>query len=190
MVARSLVLAFLDLILVVSARADLNLSPKLVGFDGDGVKFQHLVFSDGSDKEITYQQPDGWQYSGGESKLTLHPQGKTQATGTITKIVLGQPGMFDEENRKKLTEEALVGVPSGSTNVTLVSQEMNPVKIGGKETFLVIVSYVFYGEQYERSVMFMNRGSEQIRFQLASRAADFKDLQRAFLASQFTWYNL
>ena len=85
-------------------------------------------------------------------------------------------------DRKKLTEEALAGVPSGSTNVTLVSQEMNPVKIGGKETFLVIVSYVFYGEQYERSVMFMNRGSEQIRFQLASRAADFKDLQRAFLA--------
>ena len=79
---------------------------------------------------------------------------------------------------------------SGSTNVTLVSQEMNPVKIGGKETFLVIVSYIFYGEQYERSMMFMNRGSEQIRFQLASRAADFKDLQRAFLASHFTWYNL
>ena len=55
--------------------------------------------------------------------------------------------MFDEESRRKLTEEALGGVPDGSTNVTLVSQEMNPVKIGGKETFLVIVSYIFYGEQ-------------------------------------------
>ena len=98
--------------------------------------------------------------------------------------------MFDEKSRKKLTEEALGGVPSGSTNVTLVSQEMNPVKIGGKETFLVIVSYVFYGEQYARSMMFLNRGSEQIRFQLASRAADFEDLQRAFLASHFSWNNL
>ena len=190
MVSRSLTLAFLGLILVVSARADLNLSPKLADFDGDGAKFHHLVFSDGSGKEITYQQPDGWQYSGDASKLTLSPQKKTQATGAITKVVLGQPGTFDEESRRKLTEEALGGVPGGSTNVTLVSQEMNPVKIGGKETFLVIVSYTFYGEQYERSVMFMNRGSEQIRFQLASRAADFKDLQRAFLGSHFTWYNL
>ena len=190
MVSRSLTLAFLGLILVVSVRADLNLSPKLVGFDGDGAKFHRLVFSDGSGKEITYQQPDGWQYSGDASKLTLYPQNKTQATGTITKVVLGQPGAFDEESRKRLTEETLLGVPGGSTNVTLVSQEMNPVKIGGKEAFLVIVSYTFYGEEYERSVMFMNRGSEQIHFQFASRAADFKDLQRAFLASHFTWYNL
>ena len=154
------------------------------------LNIHHLVFSDGSGEEITYQQPDGWQYSGDESKLTLYPQKKTQATGTITKVVLRQPAIFDEQSRKKLTEEALGGVPGGSTNITLVSQEMNPVKIGGKETFLVIVSYVFYGEQYARSMMFLNRGSEQIRFQLASRAADFEDLQRAFLASHFTWNNL
>ncbi len=190
MVSRSLALAFLGLILVVSARADLNLSPKLADFEGDGAKFHHLVFSDGSGEEITYQQPDGWQYSGDESKLTLYPQKKTQATGTITKVILRQPAIFDEQSRKKLTEEALGGVPGGSTNITLVSQEMNPVKIGGKETFLVIVSYIFYGEQYARSMMFLNRGSEQIRFQLASRAADFEDLQRAFLASHFTWSNL
>jgi hypothetical protein len=190
MVSRSLTHAFLGLILVVSARADLNLSPKLASFDADGATLHHLVFSDGNGKEITYQQPDGWQYSGDASKLTLFPQKKTQATGAITKVPLGKPGAFDEESRRKLTEETLGGVPDGSTNVTLVSQEMNPVKIGGKETFLVIVSYTFYGEQYERSVMFMNRGSEQIRFQLASRAADFKDLQRAFLGSQFTWSNL
>ncbi len=64
------------------------------------------------------------------------------------------------------------------------------MKIGGKETFLVLVSYVSYGTQYERSMMFMNRGNEQIIFQFVSRASDFKDLQRAFLASQFTWQNL
>ena len=124
------------------------------------------------------------------SKLTLFPQKKTQARGAITKVRLAKPGTFDEESRRKLIEETLGGVPDGSTIVTLVSQEMNPVKIGGKETFLVIASYTFYNEQYERSVMFMNRGSEQIRFQFASRAADFKDLQRAFLGSHFTWYNL
>jgi len=168
----------------------LNLSPTLGDFSGDGVRHHHLVFADGSGGEITYQQPEGWQYFGEPGKLTLYPQEKSQATGTITKVIFRQPAIFDEQSRKKLTEEALSGLPGGSTNIALVSQEMNPVKIGGKETFLVIVSYVFYGEQYARSIMFLNRGSEQIRFQLTSRAADFNDLQRTFLASQFTWNNL
>jgi hypothetical protein len=38
--------------------------------------------------------------------------------------------------------------------------------------------------------MFLNRGNEQLRFQFVSRAADFKDLQVAFQASQLTWRNL
>ena len=94
-----------------------------------------LSFQTGSGEEITYQQPDDWQYSGDPSKLTLYPQKTTQATGTITKVILRQPAIFDDQSRKKLTEEARSGVPGGSTNITLVSQEMNPVKIGGKETF-------------------------------------------------------
>ena len=117
-------------------------------------------------------------------KRKLRLQGRSQRSS------FAQPAIFDEQSRKKLTGEALGGVPGGSTNITLVSQEMNPVKIGGKETFLVIVSYVFYGEQYARSVMFLNRGSEQVRFQLAIRANDFEDLQRAFLASHISWTNL
>jgi hypothetical protein len=190
MVHSSIVLILSSFLLASSGRADLNLSPVVAEFYGEGTKFYHLVFSDGSGAEITYQRPFGWDYSGSASKLTLYPRKKTQATGTITKVALRQPGMFDEESRKKLAEQTLSGVPSGSTNVTLVSQEMNPVKIGGKETFLVIASYIFFGERYERSMMFMNRGSEQIRFQLTSRTADFRDLQRVFLASHFTWYNL
>lgn len=190
MVSRSLILGLLGGVLAVSARAELNLTPRLAEFNGEGMTFQHLVFSDETGKEITYRQPDGWQYSGSPSKLTLYPQNITQATGTITKVALRGPGTFDEESRKRLITETLSGVPSGSTNVALVSQEMSPVKIGAKETFLVIVSYTFYGEKYERSILFMNRGSEQVRFQLASRAADFEDLQRQFLASLFTWYNL
>jgi hypothetical protein len=190
MVSRSLTLAFAGLILVVSARADLNLTPKLVAFDGEGITFQHLVFSDGSRDEITYQQPDGWQYSGSATKLTLHPPNKAQAEGTITRVSLSQPVTFDEETMKQLVKQALAAVHDDSTDLTLVSQEKNPVKIGGKETFLVIISYMFYGERFERSIMFLNRDSEQICFQFVSRAADFEDLQRVFLGSQFTWYNL
>ena len=90
----------------------------------------------------------------------------------------------------QLVKQALAEVPEDSTDLTLVSQEKNPIKIGRKETFLVVISYMFYGERFERSSMFMNRDSEQIRFQFVSRAAAFNDLQRAFLGSQCTWYNL
>ena len=97
MVTRSIVFA-LSLLLIASARADLQFTPKESSYDLEGVKFQQLAFSDGSAKEITYQHPTGWNYSGSSAKLTLHPPNKGQAEGTITKVVLPKPGAFDDEN--------------------------------------------------------------------------------------------
>jgi len=187
---RSLILSIVCLLGAIAARADLQLTPKVSEYELDGVKFEQLAFSDGSGNEITYQQPEGWNYSGNATQLTLHPPKTAQAEATITKVTLPQPGNFDEEMKLKLIQEAMASVPSGSTNVTLVSQEKNPLLIGRKETLLVTISYTFYGENFKRSMMFLNRNHEQVRFQFVSRAADFKDLQKAFLASQFTWHNL
>jgi hypothetical protein len=103
---------------------------------------------------------------------------------------LSEPGKLDDESLKKLVAETVALVPKGSTNVTVVSQDKNPVRINGKETFLVVLSYNFYGESFGRSVLFLNRGKEQIRFQLTCRQPDFNELHRAFLASQFSWQNL
>ncbi len=178
------------LLLAASARADLQLTPRLVDYELDGVKFKQLVFSDGSGKDITYSPPTGWEYSGSATKLSLRPPKKPQAEATVTKVTLSRPGVFDDESIKKITDEALASVPSSSTNVTLVSQEKNPLMIEKKETFLVTIAYSFYGENYKRSIMFLNRSKEQLRFELVSREADFKDLQKAFLGSQFTWQNL
>jgi hypothetical protein len=184
------VLLLLSVLSVASARADLQLAPRVVETTMDGAKMKFLVFSDESGKEITYGPPAGWQYSGSTSKFTLHPPTKAQAEGAISRISIDHPAVFDDETMKKLTAEALASVPEGSTNVTLVSQQKNPLLIGRKETFLVIVSYTLYGDNYQRSMMFLNRGSEQVRFRFVSRAVDFKDLQAAFLSSQFTWRNL
>jgi hypothetical protein len=190
MVARSLVLVCVVLVCAASAGADLQFTPKIIDYELDGMKFRKLAFSDGRNKEITYAPPAGWDYSGSSARFTLHPAKKAQAQGTISKITLNQPAVFDEETTKKLTEEVLTSVPEGSTNGAVISQEKNPLIIDGKETFIVTVSYTFYGENYERSMLFLNRGYEQIRFQLVSRAADFKDLQRAFLGSHCSWQNL
>jgi hypothetical protein len=187
---RSLVLVLAGAFLVVSAQAELQLTPKISRYEADGVKLELLAFSDGGGKEITYSPPRGWEYSGSPTKFTLRPPGKPQAEGTIARISLDQPALFDDPTMKKLAAEVLASVPGGSTNVTVVSQEKNALLIAQKETFLVIISYDFYGQNYQRSTMFLNRGNEQLRFQFVSRAADFKNLQMAFQASQLTWRNL
>lgn len=186
---RSLTLV-LGAFLIVSARAELQLTPKISPYEADGVKIELLAFSDGSGKAITYSPPRGWEYSGSPTKFTLRPPGKPQAEGAILRINLSEPAVFDDQTMKTLAAEVLASVPGGSTNVTFVSQQKNPLMIAQKETFLVIISYDFYGQNYLRSTMFLNRGNEQLRFQFVSRAADFKSLQMAFQASQLTWRNL
>jgi hypothetical protein len=189
MVSRSLTLVCLA-VFACSARADLDWSPRLANFQDDGVSFHYLVFSDGTGKEIHYRQPDGWTYTGSAKKFSLRPPDKSRAEGTFTSLPLTAPSTFDDESLRGLVEQALATVPRGNTELTVVSQEKNPVRIEGKETFLVILSYREYGEGFVSSFLFMNRNSEQICFRFVSRAADFEGLQRAFLASQFSWYNL
>jgi hypothetical protein len=187
---RTLVLVFSSLPFLAGARADLQLTPRESHYVLEGMKLDQLAFSDGSGKEVTYQQPPGWKYSGGADKLTLYPPAKGLAEGAIVRINLAKPGTFDQDSLKKLIQDALTSPPGGSTDITLVSQQMNPIKIGGKETFLAILAYTLNGVKYERSLLFLNRGKEQVRFQLTSRAVDFADLQKSFLASQCTWQHL
>jgi hypothetical protein len=186
---RPLILGLAGGLLVASARANLDLTPKLSQYELDGVKFKQLAFSDGS-RTVTYAPRRGWDYSGTATQLTLRPRGKAQAEAKVTKVTLSQPASFDEETVKKLVQEAGASVPGGSTDVQIVSQEKNPLMIERKETFLVTLSYNLHGGSYSRSILFLNRGSEQIQFQLVCRQADFKELQKAFLDSQHSWQNL
>lgn len=186
---RSLTLILSGAFFIAAAHAELLLTPKVVEYKGDGATLKHLEFADGS-KTVTYQSPPGWEYSGNSAQLTLRPPNKAQAEATITRVPLSQPGSFDEESLKKLVSDAVTQVPKGSENITVVSQEKNLVMIEHKETFLITLSYSFYGQKYGRSILFLNRGNEQIRSQLTCREADFKELHLAFFRSQYTWQNL
>ncbi len=182
-------LLLLGALFATSAQAELLLIPRTSEYTLDGVKFQQIAFADGV-KVVTYQSPRGWEYSGSANKFSLRPPKKVQAEASITRIALPKPGSFDEESLKKLVDEAVAQVPKGSENISVVAQEKNPLMIQGKETFLVTLSYTACGQQYGRSILFLNRGNEQIRSQLTCREADFKELHQAFLASQYTWQHL
>jgi hypothetical protein len=185
----SLALALCSAFFVASVHGDLSLTPRVVEYEKEGGKYKELAFSDGS-KTVTYQAPHGWDYSGSATQLTLRPPNKAQAEATVTRVPLSKPGTFDDESLKKLVTEAVASVPKDSESVTVVSQEKNPLMIDRKETFLITLSYTFYGQKYGRSLLFLNRGNEQIRSQLTCREADFEELHRAFLRSQYTWQNL
>jgi hypothetical protein len=186
---RSITLALSGAFLITSAHAELLLMPKAAEYKADGATLKHLEFSDDG-KTVTYQSPRGWDYSGNSTQLTLRPPNKAQAEATITRVPLSPPGAFDEESLKKLVSEAVTQVPKGSDNISVVSQEKNPLTIQRKETFLITLSYTFYGQKYGRSILFLNRGNEQIRSQLTCHQADFEGLHAAFLRSQYTWQNL
>ena len=190
MVHRTVTLILLGVLAATLVHADLQFDAKVADYELEGLKLKQLVFADGSGKKITYSPPIGWTWSGSATKLTLRPTRVPQAEGTITRVALSQPGAFDAENVKKLTESALASVPNDSTDVRIVSQEKNPLMIERKETFLVTMSYTFYGEKYGSSTLFLNRGTEQVRFQFVSRQSDFNELQRAFQGSQYSWQNL
>ncbi len=167
----------------------MQLTPSLVEREGDGCKFKQLAFHDG-ETTITYLSPRGWTYSGSATQLTLRPPKTSQAEASITRVARSEPGRFDDETLKKLVAEAVALVPKGSSNVTVESQEKNPLLINRKETFLIVLNYNLFGQAYNRSILFLNRGKEQIRFELVCRSADFKELQKAFLHSQYSWENL
>jgi hypothetical protein len=176
-------------IIVSSARGELQLNPSPAEYELEGVKFKQLAFQDG-DKKPTYQPPKGWDYSGSSDRLTLRPPGKSQPEATISRLPLPEPYAFTDENLKKLLTEATASVPKNSNAVAVVSQAKNPIRISGKDTFEVIVSYSLLGQTFERSILFLNRDRDQLRFQLTAPNADFKQLQAIFQSSLCTWRNL
>ena len=187
---RPVIIAFVaSLLLADVAKTELVLTPTVDEYVLDGAKLNQLAFLDG-DKKVTYQSPRGWDYSGSATQLTLHPPNKPQAEATIARVSPVDQTQFDEETLKKLVAEAVTLVPKGSTNVAVESQEKAPLRIGSRETFLLVLNYSVLGNNYNRSILFINRGGEQIRCQLTCRSADFKELQKAFLSSQYSWRNL
>jgi len=171
------------------ARADLRLQPEVTEFNMDGVRLKHLVFSDGS-RQVTYSPPRGWEYTGSEDCLTLHSPAGTSGEAVIRKLKLAGPGTFDEVATARLCEQVVASLPSNATHATILYQEKNPLLIERKETFLVVINFNCAGVPYSRSVMFLNRGAEQMQFQLTSPSWSFPPLQKQFLASHFTWENL
>lgn len=170
-------------------RADLNLTPEESEYELDGVKLHQLRFRDG-ERRVTYTPPKGWRHSGTELRLILQPPHGSGAEAVVSLTTLKEPETFDDATTKRLSEEVLSSVPSTAKHVTIVSAEKNPLLIERRETFLIVIKYDCYGNQYGHSVMFLDRGNKQVRFELTCPLSVFPELQKAFQGSHYSWQNL
>jgi hypothetical protein len=148
----------------------------------EGIKFTELYFHENG-RQISYEQPRGWTYTGDSSRIRFIPPNLQQAFGEMAQAPLPTPQNFDEPTMKLLQERVVQSVPSDSRDVTVVAAEKNPLMINQHETFEVTIAYQLYGEQYRRSMLFMNLSDTQLTFAFVSRKADFDKLHQAFRGS-------
>jgi hypothetical protein len=171
------------------ARAELQLVPEFYEYDLDGARVRAVAFADGM-RRVVYTPPRGWTYSGSAAEFTMRPPGIQRGEASISRHPAQSGQNFDEENIKHLTKETMASMPNDARNITLLSVDRDPVTIGGKETLLLVFEYDLRGEKISRSILYLNRGPEQLRFQLVCPKTNFPALQQAFIGSQFSWQNL
>ena len=172
---------------VLSARAAIELTANVTETTTPmGFKAQYFTFRD-QGRAITYEPPRGWSPSGGGGAIKLVPPALTQAYAEIGQVPLPAPQNFDEETIKKLRDSTLASVPPDSQNVTLVSEQRNPVVLNQNHTYEVVISYQAFGQEFMAATIYMNLPDNQVRFRTVARKADFPKVHEAFRGSLFTW---
>lgn len=184
---RQLLLAIL-LTCAVTARGALDLSPFPSEFEGEGVKYTQLSFKDDK-RQVLYIPPQNWTWRGGASELRLTPPAIFARAGAIIeKSPLVEPQPLDEKTIAVLRQQFLSTLPPGAQGVKMVSEEQNPVMLGGNiATCEFTATYQIYGETFGRSALFANLPDTQLRFKITGLKKDFESLHRLFRASLISW---
>jgi hypothetical protein len=167
---------------VATASAAIDFTPVASQRTLEGAVFQQLVFRDGT-RKVAYEQPRGWNVSGGGASILFTPPDVSQAQARIDQTPLQQPQTFDEATAKLLQEQALTFLPPNSQNPAVVGEERNAILIDGQATYEVTMQYLFYGEEYEMSVLFVNIGDTQLRCQVIAKKNDFPKIHTLFRGS-------
>ena len=172
--------------LAASVFGGIDLTPTSSTYKLEGIKFPEILFHDGK-KTISYDPPFGWTYSGTSTKCNLQPPGKAQAQASIELASGPKARVFDEERIKQLKATVATLVPAGAENVEITTAELDPLQINGNSTFELTIAYMFYGQGFKMSVLFLDLEDSELRFRLQSQSSDFQELQKAFRRSLFSW---
>jgi len=164
----------------------IEFSADLKEFTGEGIVYHRLIFKD-NEQSIYFQPPPGWACTLIGKSLHLRPSDKNFAVAEINSAALTAPQPFTEATTQALAQEVLTNLPPASQQAALVRQEQNPILLNNNQSFEVVVSYKGLGDNFERSVLFVNTPTNQLVFRLTARKSDFDALYRAFRSSISSW---
>ena len=81
-------------------------------------------------------------------------------------------------------------LPEGSQQIRVENEELNPLQIEGKQTYLIELSYISFGEKFASYQLYLDRKPQPIVFRLSCPLKDYPELRRVFHKSLFSWQNL
>lgn len=178
--------AFIALAGACPAHGALDLTPVTSEIVFVGVKSTLLNFKD-KGRTISYGPPRGWTFAADPAGIRFTPPLLALAHAAIEQSPLGAPSPLNEETNKALQAAAIAAVPPESRNVTLVSEETNPLRIGNNDTYSVTVAYEASGQEFMMNVLYLHLPDTQVRFRAVARKDDFEKVQRPFRSSIFSW---
>ena len=173
-----------------AARAELDLTPTTVTESFDGVSTTHLAFHDG-DTQITYNPPGGWICNGSFDFASFSIPRYPQARAFISSAPkLRVPALDDKAEKLFMKNPVLLGLPRGAEEISITAITLNPLIIDSHSTLEIQMTYSFFGEKCERSLLLCDRKGAEVSFVLDCLAPDFPKLAPMFRRSLYLIDNL
>jgi hypothetical protein len=174
----------------MTARAELDLTPLPDVHTVERVPIARLVFHDGP-KDVIYQPPRGWMSSGSHDMVVFTIPEHPQAHASIqTAAKLRVPALDDKAAKLFEDKPALLQLPKGAQNVKITGVDVNPLVVDSHPTLEVQVTYSFFGQACEKSILLVNRNGAEVSFVLDALAPEFQTLHSIFRSSIFSMENL
>ncbi|MFL6541997.1 MAG: hypothetical protein ACJ8I9_02400, partial [Chthoniobacterales bacterium] len=138
--------------------------------------------------QVTYVLPQLWSWRGGGTQVQLTPPNSPRASAVIEALHLDTPMALDDKAVEAIRQQFTAFLPPGSNGATLISEERDPVPLGGNlHSYEISASYQALGAVYVRSILFVNTPDTQLRFKVTAPKAEFDALYRTFRASLTSW---
>lgn len=183
--AKSL-LPLLLLVQVAMAGNAVKFSASPQEFAGEGVIYRRLVFAD-NDRTVFYIPPAKWKPFLSDNQLRLTVPEKNGAEGAIESTGFDKPVPLDDNAVALLTDQVLKKLPADARNAVVTKQQLNALPFNNNPTLEVVVSYTYFGQPFQRAVVFVYTPANQIVFKFTAPKTDFDTLYRAFRSSVGTW---
>ena len=148
----------------------------------EGMTAAFVTFKDGT-HVVKYCVPANWDFSGD----VFRPKGKMMAEARLQTFPIPAAIAWDKDHQEKVQEWLLSRyIPKDATNVTVISDELNALKICGNDTYSVVISYNLFGAQQQAGIVVVEREKTRFCFLIESMKSDFKNLFSTFRGSLFS----